>query len=124
MGICQSLPSNERGGNHKEAHQDRSTHESTDLWLHADRNELPAGRRGNLQDAEEKKTLQGNGRRLRMAHMFSDPPVLTEMSRICHMQSVYCTGLMGLDAKEKSCSTQDRFESCPGSSPESTPICR
>jgi len=48
----------------------------------------------------------------------------TEMSRICHMQSVYCTGLMGLDAKEKSCSTQDRFESCPGSSPESTPICR
>src|SRR6516162_5145566 len=75
MGICQSLPSNERGGNHKEAHQDRSTHESTDLWLHADRNELPPGRRGNLQDAEEKKTLQGNGRRLRMAHMYSDPPV-------------------------------------------------
>jgi hypothetical protein len=59
-----------------------------------------------------------------MAHTFSDPPVSQKCHEFVNMQSVYCTGLMGLDEKEESCSTQDRLESCGGSSLASTLIDR
>ena len=51
---------------HKEARQTRCTHESTDLCLHKKGNDLQAGKGRSLQNVEEKETLEGNGRRLRI----------------------------------------------------------
>jgi len=66
---------------HKEARQTRCAHESTELCLHEKGNDLQAGKGRSLQDAEEKETLEGNGRRLmkRLTH-FQIPPV----SQKCH----------------------------------------
>src|SRR6516165_2798553 len=58
---------------HKEARQTRCTHESTALCLHEKGNDLQAGKGRSLQDSEEKKTLQGDGKRLRcpLSHFLS-----------------------------------------------------
>src|SRR5215831_17782610 len=67
---------------HKEARQTRCTHESTDLCLHKKGNDLPAGKERSLQDAEEKETLEGNGRRLRngsLNHFWSLPTCLLRL---------------------------------------------
>ena len=60
-----SLVLDEQGRSCKEAHEGQSTHGSTDLCLHADRNELQADRGRSLLDAKEKEALEGNGRRLK-----------------------------------------------------------
>jgi hypothetical protein len=51
---------------HKKTRQTRCHHESIDLCLYAERDDLQAGKGTSLQDAEEKETLQGNGRQLRI----------------------------------------------------------
>ena len=61
-----SLVLNEQGRSCKEAHEGQSTHGSTDLCLHADRNDLQAGRGRSLHDGKAKETLEGNQRRLRI----------------------------------------------------------
>jgi hypothetical protein len=51
---------------HKETRQTGCAHESTDFCLYAERDDLQAGKGRSLQDTEEKETLQGTGRRLRI----------------------------------------------------------
>src|SRR5215471_8706663 len=69
---------------HKEARETRCTHESTDLCLHKKGNDLQAGKGRSLQDAEEKETLEGNGRRLRngsLNHFLSLPACLLRLPK-------------------------------------------
>src|SRR5262249_12530452 len=51
---------------HEETRQTGCAHESTDLCLYAERDDLQAGKGRSLQDAEENETLQGNGTALRI----------------------------------------------------------
>ena len=74
---------------HKEARQTRCTHESTDLCLHEKGNDLQAGKGRSLQDAEEKETAEGNGRRLRngsLNHFLSLPTCLLRLPKMLTRQ--------------------------------------
>ena len=50
---------------HKETRQTGRAHESTDLCLYAERDDLQAGKGRSLQDAKEKEIVQGKRRRLK-----------------------------------------------------------
>jgi hypothetical protein len=50
----------EQGRDRQEVYGDRSPHGSSDLCLHADINELQAGRGRSLQAAREKEILEGS----------------------------------------------------------------
>jgi hypothetical protein len=71
---------------HKETRQTGCAHESTDLCLYAERDDLQAGKGRSLQDAKEKEIVQGKRRRLKFLSFEFKKPGWWSLIALTHLR--------------------------------------